>query len=74
MSVLFVLLNKALMSSFSEEKQVVTHEALSVADSAGDLTQRVDKFVWEHLPLTTEQKKEYKRHLLASLAAESSSS
>jgi hypothetical protein len=58
------------MSSSSEEKQVVTHDALSVADSAGDLKQRLDKFVWENLPLTIEQKKDFKRHLLASLAAE----
>jgi hypothetical protein len=59
------------MSSSSEEKQqVVTREALTAADPAGDLTQRVDKFVWDHLPLTSEQKQEFKRHLLASLAAE----
>jgi hypothetical protein len=56
-------------SSSSEEKQVVTHEAFGAADSAGDLTQRVDKFVWDHLPLTTEQKQEFKRHLRASYAA-----
>ena len=59
------------MSSSSEEKQVVTHEALSAADSsAGDLTQKVDKFVWDHLPLTQEHKQDFKRHLLAELAAE----
>ena len=58
------------MSSSSEEKQLVTHEAFGAADSAGDLTKTVDKYVWENLPLTIEQKKHFKRHLLASLAAE----
>jgi hypothetical protein len=57
------------MSSSFEEKQdsqVVTHEAFSAADPpAGDLRQKVDKFVWDHLPLTQEQKQDFKRQLLA---------